>query len=88
MDVVLLSDKPTVLLMEIITHMHAVNCGYPKSVDALLRIIGYNPPMIQHSSITYSCHPNYVLIGPNASICMGNGEWEPDPQNLECKGIL
>ena len=36
--------------------------------------------------ITYTCPPGYVLTGPNASVCMGNGELEPDPGEVECIG--
>ena len=36
--------------------------------------------------ITYTCPPGFVLNGPNASICTGNGEWEPDPGQMDCIG--
>ena len=68
--------------------MNAANCGYPTSVDDLLRIIDYEAPKLEGSHITFICHPEYVFIGPNTSICMGNGEWEPDPKTLKCKGIV
>ena len=68
--------------------MYAANCGYPTSVDDSLKFIGYNAPMLEGSNITFSCLPEYVPIGPNTSICMENGEWEPDPRNVECKGIF
>ena len=34
--------------------------------------------------ITYMCPPGFVLTGPNASVCTGNGEWEPDPGQVDC----
>ena len=36
--------------------------------------------------IQFSCLTGLVLTGPNLSICMGNGEWEPDPREAQCKG--
>ena len=36
------------------------------------------------STITFTCSPGFVLTGSNTSICMGNGEWEPDPREVEC----
>ena len=38
--------------------------------------------------ITYTCPPaaGFVLIGPNASVCTGIGEWEPDPGQVDCIG--
>ena len=38
------------------------------------------------TTVTFSCPPQYVLIGPNTTTCMGNGEWKPDPREVECKG--
>ena len=43
--------------------------------------------MIEGSNVTFSCPPELVLIGPNSSTCMGNGEWEPDPRGVKCLGI-
>ena len=41
---------------------------------------------LEGQSITYTCPNGYILTGPNASVCMGNGEWEPDPGQVECIG--
>ena len=43
-------------------------------------------PLIEGQSITYTCPPGFVLTGPNASVCMGNREWKPDPGQVECIG--
>ena len=44
----------------------------------------YGHPGVEGSIATFSCPPGLVLIGPNTSTCMKNGEWEPDPRELEC----
>ena len=40
------------------------------------------------TTVTFGCPAYYVLVGPNTTTCMGNGKWEPDPREVECKGIL
>ena len=34
----------------------------------------------------FSCAYGLELIGSTISTCMGNGEWEPDPRGVKCKG--
>ena len=41
---------------------------------------------LEGTSVTFSCPPGLVLIGHSTSTCMGSGEWEPDPTEVECKG--
>ena len=41
---------------------------------------------LEGQSITYTCPNGYILTGPNTSVCTGNGEWEPDPGQVECIG--
>ena len=43
-------------------------------------------PLTEGQFITYKCPPRFVLIGPNASVCTGNGEWVPDPGEVDCLG--
>ena len=45
-------------------------------------------PVMEGTTISFSCHPGLILGGPNSSTCMGNGEWEPDPREVECRGKL
>ena len=42
-------------------------------------------PLIEGAIIKFSCPPEYALIGPNVTTCMENGEWEPDPREVQCK---
>ena len=41
---------------------------------------------LEGTNITFSCPPGMVLTGPTTVTCMGNGEWEPDPTEVQCKG--
>ena len=43
-------------------------------------------PALQGAILSFDCPPHYILIGPNTTACMGNGEWEPDPREVKCKG--
>ena len=52
-----------------------------------LTVMGYSQPAIVGSYVTFSCPLGMELIGPNSTTCMENGEWEPDPKKLECKGL-
>ena len=65
------------------------NCGHPELLstvrnDSVPRAEAYDDLPIEGSTTTFSCPPGLVLIGPNSSTCMGNGEWEPDPSRLMC----
>ena len=71
-----------------------VNCGYPElpptesdSNDSVPRVVStqyHNDQPIEGSTITFSCPPGLVLIGPNLATCMDNGEWEPVLSGLIC----
>ena len=61
------------------------------SLDALFNMTGviadvYEAPALSGRSIKFSCPSGMALTGPNVAICMENGEWEPDPSNIECIG--
>ena len=54
-----------------------------------IRVIGYRDPALEGTSVTLECSsPNLVHIGPNTTTCMGNGEWEPDPREVNCIGKI
>ena len=51
------------------------------------RALGYVDPALEGQNITFICpSPRQEISGPNSSICMENGEWDPDPGNVECTG--
>ena len=52
-----------------------------------MKVTGYKQPAIEGTVITLSCPDGLILTGPTMYTCMGNGEWEPDPREVECKGM-
>ena len=63
-------------------------CGHPfqdVGNDSVI-IKGYMDPSLEGAVLSFDCPPQHVLIGPNTTVCMGNGEWGPDPREVECKG--
>ena len=52
-----------------------------------VRVMDYEDPAVEGESITFTCFPSLVLNGPNSSTCMENGEWEPDPREVNCTGV-
>ena len=48
--------------------------------------VDYEDPALDGQNITFTCASSQILSGPNTSTCMGNGEWEPDPREIECTG--
>ena len=65
--------------------LHAVTCSHPNSSDTIM-MIGYKDPAMEGTTVIFYCPPQYILTGPNTITCMGNGEWEPDPREVECNG--
>ena len=49
----------------------------------------YSEPAVEGTNITFDClsESGEFLYRPNASTCMANGKWIPDPANLQCIGI-
>ena len=61
-------------------------CGYPfENEDSNFRIVsGYSDLGIEGSNVSIRCPPGLVLNGRSTLVCMENGEWEPDPREVEC----
>ena len=55
-------------------------------IIADLIIDGFEDPALEGENITFTCNNGLILVGPNSSTCMGNGEWEPDPREVNCTG--
>ena len=50
--------------------------------------VGYVDPALERQTIIFICPHGQTLNGSNSSTCMGNGEWEPDPGEVECIGVM
>ena len=47
-------------------------------------IVDYNGFAVEGITISFSCPPEFKLIGPHSAKCTENGEWEPDLSQLKC----
>ena len=71
----------------------AVMCEHPllnQSVESSLNVLDYEEPAIVGTTVSFHCsQPEEVLIGSNTAICMEDGEWVPNPNQLQmkCNGI-
>ena len=50
--------------------------------------VGYVEPALKGHTITFSRPPGQTLNGSNSSTCMENGEWEPNPGEVDCIGEM
>lgn len=69
------------------------NCGHPPVQHDALRVTGDIQdmmPVMEGFNVSFSCHSEFKLSGHISSTCMRNGEWKPDPREVECrhKGII
>ena len=65
----------------------SINCrDLTDQVDDSVTIMGYGELEMRGANVSFVCPPGLILTGPYKSTCMGNGEWEPDPREVECKG--
>ena len=67
--------------------MHVGRCSDPLTLanDGVI-VEGYEDPALEGENIIFSCRDGLTLIGSNSATCIGNGEWEPDPREVECIG--
>ena len=65
------------------------SCENPSTYSReFLTIMSNTIPAREGTNITFNCSSGLELVGPNTSTCMGNGKWEPDPKEVECRGII
>jgi hypothetical protein len=60
------------------------------SVESSLNVVDYKEPAIMGTIVSFNCaQPEEVLIGPSTATCMEDGQWAPNPDQLQrtCKGI-
>ena len=46
--------------------------------------VGYVDPALEGQTIMFICPHGQMVNGSNSSTCVGNGEWKPDPREVEC----
>ena len=64
-----------------------MNCQDPGAqVGDSVAVMGHLKPAMKGAYVSYICPRGLTLTGPRRSTCMGNGNWEPDPRKVECKG--
>ena len=63
----------------------AGKCSNPMELTNALAE-GYMDPALEGQIVMFICPRGPILNGSNSSVCMGNGEWEPDPREFECTG--
>ena len=52
-------------------------------------MVNYSYPAINGTTAVFSCsRSGYVLTGPRSATCTGNGEWVPDPRQVQCQGTV
>ena len=67
--------------------MFVAMCSYPlHHHNGLVRTSVDREPTLIGTNITFSCSDGLVLTGPSTAICTENGNWEPDPEEVDCKG--
>ena len=86
-----LALRPRAIKDVIFTHAHiTVACDYPPTQllnHPVVVVSGsQDSPPIEGQLITYTCPTGFILTGPNASVCTGSREWEPDPGEVDCIG--
>ena len=93
MHMIVLYYLPIALPYTVTTYTAPAVCGHPlhDRVSAPgsenIEIMNYVAPAMEGTTVIFKCPSQYDLIGPNTTVCMENGEWEPDPREVECKGI-
>ena len=66
-----------------------VKCVHPLNlsmIDDSVRALLDSDSTLVETNTTFSCLPGLEFRGPYKSICMVNGEWEPDPSEVDCLG--
>ena len=60
-------------------------CSFPL-MEKDVHVIDLSEPLVEGTSLMFACPSGLTLIGPNAIMCLENGQWEPDPSQVKCKG--
>ena len=61
---------------------HPLASGEANSIN--VTVMGITDPITEGTTAIFSCPLGQILTGPNVSVCMGNGEWVPDTEEVQC----
>jgi hypothetical protein len=67
----------------------SVDCGNPAinmTNENNITVVGYRKPAVEGNTIYFICPPELDLAGSRTSTCSADGQWKPDPGEVECKG--
>ena len=53
------------------------NCEDPMRLRGDLIVLDYTNPALEGSSVDLKCPPGLMLVSPDVSTYIENGEWEP-----------
>ena len=67
----------------------AAKCGYPQlqplsRPSNFVMSVGPTFPITEGAFINFSCPHNYILSGPNSTVCTDYGQWNPNPEGIGC----
>ena len=74
------------LVILLCRHSFTGKCDYPTPEDDAVSISSHGDSLIEGTTVNFSCPSGLTVIGPNTSMCMNNGRWEPDPSGIKCLG--
>jgi hypothetical protein len=73
-------------IIHVLSLCNAAMCRNPMSeLHMNVKIEGYEDPARDGDNVTFTCNDGF-RIGPSSSTCKGNGEWYPDPGEVNCTG--
>ena len=63
---------------------HPLSSGDSEANSINVTIMGITDPITEGTTAIFSCPLGQILMGPNVSVCMENGEWVPDTEEVQC----
>ena len=73
----------------IIAKSVSVSCRYPSLMQGVqCSVDDYSERLLNGTILTFTCPSGQILNGHNATMCIENGEWKPDPSVVKCLGEI
>lgn len=61
-------------------------CRFPL-IERDVHVTKFSELLVAGTSLMFACPSGLILTGPNTTTCLENGQWEPDPSQVKCKGM-